>query len=274
MGEHVGVSGVGVIRGLYAVCGGGNRPPLIAPGALANGLDLPFAQRRVTAGLVGLCQGGGDLCHGQPLRPERGGKMEHFLVSPPLCDFAGDLLALCLFGLFLLALEHKTVEPVGERCQRYACRRTAGLPLIGPPGRGMDGRRRNHIAACPSIVQAGGKAHRHGQGRVVTLEVVVNASTAGQTSPGFWEGAILPFQVCKGFVPKLPRIVGGVHIQHHQTVSGGDSDVVCTASAPPLRDLCVVRGGILASVRGGWCLTITWKYRQAHIFGVIFSMTL
>ena len=56
--------------------------------------------------------------------------MKHFLVSPPLCDFAGNLLALCLPGLVPLALEHKTMEPVGERCQRYACRCTAGFPLI------------------------------------------------------------------------------------------------------------------------------------------------
>ena len=200
--------------------------------------------------------------------------MEHFLVSPPLCDFAGGLLALCLFGLVPLALEHKPVEPVGERCQRYACRRTAGLPLIGPPGRGMDGRRRNHIAARPSIVQAGGKAHRHGQGRVVTLEVVVNASTAGQTSPGFREGAILPLQVCKGFVPKFPCIMVGVHIQHHKAVSSADSDIVCTTAAPPLRNLCGVCGGVLASVRGGRCLATAREYPQAHILRIVISITL
>lgn len=90
----------------------------------------------------------------------------------------------------------------------------------------------------------------------------MNASTAGQTSPGFREGAILLFQVCKGFVPKLPRIVGGVHIQHHQAAAGGDSDIVCTAAAPPLRDLCGVCGGVLASVRVAGILPLQGNIRK------------
>ena len=80
---------------------------------------------------------------------------------------------------------------------------------------------------------------------------------------------MLPLQVCKGFVPKLPCIVGGVHIQYHQAAAGGDSDIVCTASAPPLRNLRGVCGSILASVRGGRFLAIAGKYPQAHWRGVV-----
>ena len=133
-------------------------------------------------------------------------------------------------------------------------------PGIGLPGHGMDGRGRDHIAARAPIVQAGGKPRCHGQGRVVTLEVVVDTSAAGQTSPCFGEGAILLFQVCKGFVPKLPCIVGGVHIQHHQAVAGGNSDIACTAAAPPFRNLRWVCGGVFASVRSGWDFSVTGEY--------------
>lgn len=142
----------------------------------------------------------------------------------------------------------------------YVFRRTAGLPLVATPCLGVLGRRRDNIAARAPIVQAGGKAHRHGQGRVVTLEVVVNTSAAGQTSPGFREGDILLFQVCEGFVPKLPGIVVYIHIQHHQAASGSDCNIVCTAAAPPFRNLRWVCGGVFASVRSGWDFSVTGEH--------------
>ena len=80
---------------------------------------------------------------------------------------------------------------------------------------------------------------------------------------------MLPLQICKGFIPKLSDVVVCVHIQHHKAVACGDSDIVCTAAAPPLRKLGGVCGGVFASVRGGRCLAIAGEYPQAHWRGVV-----
>lgn len=104
------------------------------------------------------------------------------------------------------------MKPVRERGKGYVCGCTADLPFIGPPGRGVNGRRSDHIPTSSPIVQAGSKTHRYSQGWVITLEVIVGTSATGQTSPGFGERTVLPFQFCKGFIPILPRVVVCVYI--------------------------------------------------------------
>ena len=47
---------------------------------------------------------------------------------------------------------------------------------------------------------------------------------------------MLPLQVCKCFVPILPPLMVCIYVQHDNAAPGGNSDIVCTAAAPPLRN--------------------------------------
>ena len=85
---------------------------------------------------------------------------------------------------------------------------------------------------------------------------------------------MLPLQVCKCFVPILPPLMVCIYVQHDNAAPGGNSDIVCTAAAPPLRNFGRVCGSVFAAVRGGWCLAIAREYPQAHILSVVIGITM
>ena len=166
------------------------------------------------------------------------------------------------------------MEPVGERCKRYACRCAAGLPLINTTGCGMNRRRGNHIAARASIVQTRGKGRSYCQSRVVTLKIVMDTTATCQASPGIRKFPVLLLQVCKGFVSEFPRVVVYVHIQHHKAAASCNSEIVITSIPPPTGNLAGVCGGVLAAVGGDRRFPVAGEYPQAHVLCIIFSVTL
>lgn len=74
--------------------------------------------------------------------------------------------------------------------------------------------------------------------------------------------------------PILPPLMVCIYVQHDNAAPGGNSDIVCTAAAPPLRNFGRVCGSVFAAVCGCRYFSVAGEYPQAHILSVVIGITM